>query len=157
MAHPFERGATVSDSSRDKPFEQITSTANDTVKLFRSLHRKKERQETGLFLAEGAHFAEEALINGWRPAYALADIAALDRDLLLRLRAAGARVATTTEKVLGAITGKDNPQAVVAAFHQRVTPLVDFRPAGQARYVALYEVRDPGNLGTVIRTADAAG
>ena len=69
----------MSDSSRDKPFEHITSTANDTVKLLRSLDRKKERQETGLFLAEGAHFAEEALINGWKPAYALADIAAIVR------------------------------------------------------------------------------
>jgi TrmH family RNA methyltransferase len=147
----------VSDSSRDKSFEHISSTANDTVKLLRSLDRKKGRQETGLFLAEGVHFAEEALSNGWKPAYAFADIGAQDLDLLLRLRAAGARVATTTEKVLGAIAGKDNPQSVVAAFHQRMTPLQDLRPAGRARYVALYEVRDPGNLGTVIRTADAAG
>jgi TrmH family RNA methyltransferase len=147
----------VSDSSRDKPFEHITSTANDTVKLLRSLDRKKERQETGLFLAEGAHFVEEALTNGWTPAYAFADIAALDRGLLLRLRAAGARVATTSEKVVGAIAGKDNPQGIVAAFHQRLIPLPDLRPAPGARYVALYEVRDPGNLGTVIRTADAAG
>lgn len=151
------RPVSVSDSTRDKSFDHISSTANDTVKLLRSLDRKKERQETGLFFVEGAHFADEALVNGWKPAYAFADIAALDRDLLQRLRAAGARVATTTEKVLGAISGKDNPQGIVAAFHQRLTSLADLRPAGQARYIALYEVRDPGNLGTVIRTADAAG
>ena len=42
-------------------FDHISSTANDTVKLLKSLDRKKDRQETGLFLAEGAHFAEEAL------------------------------------------------------------------------------------------------
>ena len=147
---------------KDRPaFEHVTSTANDTVKLLKSLDRKKERQETGLFLAEGAHFVAEALAHGWTPACAFADIAAADRpqirDLLERMRASGARVLTTTEKVLAAVSGKDNPQSVVAAFHQRLTPLQELRAGGRSRFVALYEVRDPGNLGTVIRTADAAG
>ena len=140
-------------------FEHISSTANDTVKLLKGLGRKKERQETGLFLAEGAHFAEEALSNGWRPVYAFADIDALERsrDLLERMRAKGARVLTASEKVLAAIAGKDNPQRIVAAFHQRLTALSELPASGRRRYAALYEVRDPGNLGTVIRTADAAG
>lgn len=142
-------------------FDHISSTANDTVKLLKSLDRKKERQETGLFLVEGAAFAEEALSNGWRPAYAFAGVAAADqqetRALLELMRAAGARVLTATEKVLAAVSGQANPQEVVSAFHQRLTPLADLSPAPRARYVALYEVRDPGNLGTVIRTADAAG
>jgi TrmH family RNA methyltransferase len=142
-------------------FEHITSTANETVKLLKGLDRKKERQETGLFLAEGVHFAEEALSNGWRPAYAFAEIGALDRpktkELLERMHSSGARVLTASEKVLAAVSGKDNPQAVVSAFHQRLTPLDALRGTGRRRYVALYEVRDPGNLGTIIRTADAAG
>ncbi len=147
---------------RDRPpFEHVSSTANDTVKLLKSLDRKKGRQEAGLFLAEGAHFAQEALAHDWTPAFAFADIAAIDRpqirDLLERMRGAGARVLTTTEKVLAAVSGKDNPQSVVGAFHQRMTPLRDLRATGGSRFVALYEVRDPGNLGTVIRTADAAG
>ncbi|MEO6014661.1 MAG: RNA methyltransferase [Devosia sp.] len=141
--------------------EHISSTSNDTVKLLRSLDRKKERQETGLFLAEGVHFAEEALSNGWKPAYAFADAAAAERpqtsDLLDRLRASGARVLTATEKVLAAVSGRDNPQEIVAAFHQRLTPLGDLSATGPRRYVALFEARDPGNLGTIIRTADAAG
>jgi len=156
----------VSNSSRDTgprgaPFEHITSTANEAAKLLKSLDRKKERQETGLFLAEGAHFAEEALGNGWTPAYAFADIAIAGRpatkDLLQRLRERGARVLTATEKVLAAVSGKDNPQGIVTAVHQRHTPLGQLKITGRRRYVALYEVRDPGNLGTVIRTADAAG
>lgn len=147
----------MNDSHRDRPFEHISSITNETVKLLRSLDRKKERQETGLFLTEGAHFAEEALRSGWAPAYAFADDAAVQSVLLQRLRAAGARVLTTTEKVLSAITGKDNPQGIVCAFHQRLTPLEDLAGTGYRRYVALYEIRDPGNLGTVIRTADAAG
>jgi TrmH family RNA methyltransferase len=146
----------------DRPmFEHISSTANDTVKLLRSLERKRERVETGLFLAEGARHAEEALANGWLPAYAFASQAALDRPqtraLLLRLKAAGARVLTGTEKILATLSRKDNPQMVISAFRQRLTPLADFPTDGPRRFVALYEVRDPGNLGTVIRTADAAG
>jgi TrmH family RNA methyltransferase len=142
-------------------FEHISSTANDTVKLLRSLDRKRERVETGLFLAEGARHAEEALANGWLPAYAFASQAALDRpqtrDLLLRMKSAGARVLTGTEKILATLSRKDNPQMVISAFKQRLTTLADFPVIGPRRFVALYEVRDPGNLGTVIRTADAAG
>jgi TrmH family RNA methyltransferase len=142
-------------------FEHISSTANDTVKLLRSLERKKERVETGLFLAEGARPAEEALANGWAPAYAFASQAALERpqtrDLLLRMKSAGARVLTGTEKILATLSRKDNPQAVISAFRQRISTLEDLSIDGQRRFVALYEVRDPGNLGTVIRTADAAG
>lgn len=142
-------------------FEHISSTSNDTVKLLKGLDRKKDRQDTGLFLAEGEHFAAEALSHGWKPAHVFADLGALDRartrDLLERLRNAGARVLTASDKVLAAVTGKDNPQGIVAAFHQRLTPLRDLRVSGRRRYVALYEVRDPGNLGTIIRTADASG
>jgi TrmH family RNA methyltransferase len=142
-------------------FEHISSTSNDTVKLLKALDRKKARQETSLFLAEGVHFAEEALSNGWKPAYAFADIALAGRpqiaDLLKRMRAAGARVLTASEKVLASVSHQGNQQSLVAAFHQRLTPLRDLETNGRARYVALYEVRDPGNLGTIIRTADAAG
>ncbi len=154
-----------SDSPRGRSgaegYEHISSTANDTVKLLKSLDRKKARVESGLFLAEGARLAEEALNNGWSPAYAFAGVHALEReqtaDLLARMKKAGARVLTASEKVLAAVSRKDNPQTVIAAFRQRMTRLSDFPSDGMRRWIALYEVRDPGNLGTVVRTADAAG
>ena len=62
-----------------------------------------------------------------------------------------------SEKVLAAITRRDNPQMVVGVFAQRFLPLKDVRPAGGDVWVALDRVRDPGNLGTVIRTVDAVG
>lgn len=142
-------------------FEHISSTANETVKLLRSLDRKRERVESGLFLAEGARHAEEALANGWAPAYAFAAQSALERpqtrELLLRMKSAGARVLTGTEKILVTLSRKDNPQTVITAFRQRTITLADLPADGARRWLALYEVRDPGNLGTVIRTADAAG
>jgi RNA methyltransferase, TrmH family len=151
-----------SPAARDQtPFEHVSSFSNETVKLLRSLERKKARSETGLFLAEGARLAEEGLRQGWRPVVVLSSPAALERPntvaLLHRLQAAGARVLTVSEKVLSAVSQKDNPQAVVSAFQQRTRRLEDLPTQGARRWVALYEVRDPGNLGTIIRTSDACG
>ncbi len=142
-------------------FEHITSTANDTVKLLKSLSAKKARAETGLFLAEGARLVEEAIGQGWSPAYVLAGAEAANRprtaDLLARLKNAGARVLTASEKVLVSVSRKDNPQTLIAAFRQKLSTLTDLDATGPRRWLALYEVRDPGNLGTIIRTADASG
>ncbi len=147
--------------SGEPAFEHISSPANPVVKLLKSLDRKKARAESGLFLAEGARLVEEALAHDWVPAYALAGQAALERPttraLLDRMKASGARTLTASAKVMEAVSRKDNPQTVIAAFKQRLSMLADFPANGPRRWVALYEVRDPGNLGTVIRTADAAG
>src|SRR5262249_12350604 len=74
-----------------------------------------------------------------------------------RTVAAGGLVLEGSEKVLSAITRRDNPQMVVGVFSQRTIALKDVRPSGEDVWVALDRVRDPGNLGTVIRTADAVG
>jgi RNA methyltransferase, TrmH family len=143
------------------PYEHISSPANAVVKLLKTLERKKGRAETGLFLAEGARLAEEALKHGWTPVYVLAGVAALERPmtaaLLSRMQASGARTLTASEKVLESVARKDNPQTVIAAFKQRRATLADFDTSGPRRWMALYEVRDPGNLGTIMRTSDAAG
>lgn len=158
---PRARSGPHTGRASEPSFEHISSPANDTVKLLKSLDRKKARGETGLFLAEGARLAEEALNHGWAPAYVLAGAPALARpqtaDLLARLKKAGARTLTASEKVLSAVARKDNPQTIIAAFRQRLSKLSDLPVDGPRRWIALYEVRDPGNLGTVVRTADAAG
>lgn len=142
-------------------FEHITSTSNDLVKLMRSLERKRSRKEAGLFVAEGARHAEEALHYDWEPVACLTSQAMLERPsalpLLTALSERGARVVTTTERVLGAVARKDNPQTLITTFRQRSREIADLPIDGERRWLALYEVRDPGNLGTILRTADATG
>jgi TrmH family RNA methyltransferase len=74
-----------------------------------------------------------------------------------RTVASGGLVLEVNEKVIASITRRDNPQMVVGIFEQRWTPLRDIRPRDSETWVALDRERDPGNLGTIIRTADAAG
>jgi TrmH family RNA methyltransferase len=69
----------------------------------------------------------------------------------------GGLVLEVSEKVLSSVTRRDNPQMVVGIFHSRWHPLAEVRPKAGETWVALDRVRDPGNLGTIIRTADAAG
>jgi TrmH family RNA methyltransferase len=137
---------------------QITSAQNPLIKTLKSLHLKKGRAETGLFLAEGARLAIEAAELGAWPDTLLFSPAALERPHVRRLieEAETRRVRTieTSESVLAQIAKRDNPQTVIGAYRQRLAPLEEI--AGDV-VVALDGVRDPGNLGTIVRTADSTG
>jgi TrmH family RNA methyltransferase len=136
----------------------VTSATNPTVKLLAGLRSRKHREDSGLFLAEGARTALEGLRSGAVPRI-LAYSDAADRRELKTLSDAclGNRGACllVTEKILAKITRKDNPQPIVAAFPRDIRVLAALRPLDGRIFVALDRVRDPGNLGTVIRTADA--
>ena len=139
----------------------ITSLTNDTVKAVRALHMRKEREATGRFLAEGLKFIGEALDQGRAPKLLLVGEDARPHPLLERAkadtRAAGGEVVVVTHAILEKISRRDNPQTVLGLFEQVYTPLAAIAPASSPCWVALEQVRDPGNLGTIIRTADAAG
>ncbi|WAJ29034.1 TrmH family RNA methyltransferase [Antarcticirhabdus aurantiaca] len=141
--------------------KEVTSVSNPIVKDIRGLALKKNRDETGLFLAEGLKLVLDALDAGWRIRTLVISKAA-DTDGLVgrvaaRTVAAGADVLEANNKVLEAITRRDNPQNVVGVFEKRFASLgrLDFGADGVV--VALDRVRDPGNLGTILRTADAVG
>ena len=142
-------------------FQKITSVSNPLIKSLRGLDRKKNRNEAGLFLAEGARLIQQGLENGWQISTLVASPFGLQRDHIRSLAnaalASGARVIEAPERVMGQITRKDNPGALVAAFQQQHRTLTALERTGSGIWIALYEVRDPGNLGTILRTADCAG
>ncbi len=139
----------------------ITSLTNDTVKAVRALHMRKEREATGLFLAEGLKFIGEALDQGRAPRTLLVGMEARPHPLLDRAKAetirSGGDVVTVTHPILEKISRRENPQTVLGVFDQAFTPLSALNPETASCWVALEQVRDPGNLGTIIRTADSAG
>lgn len=141
--------------------KEVTSLANPIVKDIKSLAMKKFRDQRNAFMAEGLKLVIDALDLGWTiDTLVFAKTAkgnpAVEK-VAARTVASGGLVLEVTEKVLAAITRRDNPQMVVGVFRQRWKPLAEVRPAAGDVWVALDRVRDPGNLGTVIRTADAVG
>jgi TrmH family RNA methyltransferase len=136
----------------------ITSSSNPQIKALKSLHMKKGRAESGLFLAEGARSALEAADLGVWPEILVFAPSALERPQVRALieQAEARRVHTieTNESVLAQIAKRDNPQTVIGAYKQRLASLDELE--GDP-IVALEGVRDPGNLGTILRTADSTG
>jgi TrmH family RNA methyltransferase len=140
----------------------ITSLQNERVKLIRSLNMRKSRRETGLFVAEGASVLVAARDAGWQPAIlaflAGSATAGVARELLAWAQAAGAECLEVSQAVLGKLAAKDNPQTMLAVLEQRWQPLPAPPPVGSdALWVVLEAARDPGNLGTIVRTVDAVG
>jgi TrmH family RNA methyltransferase len=140
----------------------ITSLQNERVKLIRSLGMRKARRDTGLFVAEGASLLVTARDAGWKPRM-LAFLSGsagggVARDLVRWAEAAGAECLEVSQAVLAKLAAKENPQTMLGVFEQVWKPLpVPADTAGDALWVGLEAVRDPGNLGTIVRTADAAG
>lgn len=138
----------------------ITSLTNDRVKAIRALDMRKERRETGLFVAEGASILVTAREAGFRPTSLVyqAEQASSPaaRALIGWALDAGADVLEVSEGVLAKLSAKENPQTMLGVFRQRWADL----PLSAGKddcWLALEEVRDPGNLGTIIRTVDAVG
>ena len=140
---------------------RITSLQNPTVKAVRALHLKKARDQTGLFVAEGLKTIVEGLDTGHAPQMLLFGPEAADHPLTRRAvaatREAGGEALEVTEAILAKVSRRENPQTVVGVFRQAFRALDQIEPHAAPCWVALHRVRDPGNLGTIVRTADAAG
>lgn len=138
----------------------ITSLTNDRVKLIRSLDMRKARRDTGLFVAEGASVLMAARENGWRPRILVHGAEARDstahRGLIDWALREGTEGLEVSRAVLEKLAAKENPQNLMGVFEQRWAALPEVKTlAPSALWVALDEIRDPGNLGTIIRTIDA--
>ena len=139
--------------------KKVTSAANPLVKDIRALAQKKFRDRTGLFVAEGLQLVRYGLDSAWPMETFVYSGAAKEESAVLnaaaRGKAAGARLVEVSAAVLSRLSRRDNPQSVLGVFRQTWTPLASVGRSGL--WVALEAVRDPGNLGTIIRTVDAAG
>ena len=140
---------------------QITGFSNPTVKYLRSLRDKKHRRREGKFLAEGLRLLTDARESGRLPELL---VMATERDphpLLDALEAeverAGGEVIETSAEILGKITGKDNPQTVAGVFAEFDTSLARLDRTAAPIWLVAQALRDPGNLGTMLRTGDAVG
>lgn len=133
--------------------ELITSRRNPLVKRLRQLHSARGRRELGLLLVEGTHLLQEVLRLGLRPVDLLATEAWWARHPeLLQAVAPGVRLVPVSEEVLAAVATTEHPDGVVLTLEPPA-------PAADAVtfVLALDRLQDPGNLGTLMRTALAAG
>ena len=137
----------------------ITSFSNETVKRIRSLRDKKARREEGLFLSEGLRILAEARDSGRLPeiiAFSAANgVHPLAGEIIDAAEAAGADVIETSPDILSKMSGKDNPQAILGAFRQPNTSLAAIDRTTSPLWLVAQSLRDPGNIGTILRTGDA--
>ena len=125
----------------------ITSAANPRVKLVRKLESRRQRDKLGLFACEGEDLVEAALDAGVMPVEALVDAG---RPALVERLPAAEPVAP---EVMAGLSRLAHPPRVVAVFRRADLP----RGADLTVGLALWRVADPGNLGTLVRAADALG
>ncbi|MFL9839416.1 RNA methyltransferase [Sphingomonas sp. ST-64] len=140
---------------------EITAFSNPLVKRVRSLRDKKHRRDEGLFLAEGLRILTEAREAGHLPAYLFFakghDSHPLAQELIAATEGAGGEVIQTDSDILSKLSGKDNPGAVVGVYAELPTELSRIDRTAAPIWLVAERLRDPGNLGTILRTADAVG
>lgn len=138
----------------------ISSAQNPLVKEVKSLKNRKNREEKGLFFVEGARLVEEAFSSGAEISRVfVSEQYASSRsnggtDLAARQ---GVDAYILPDKLFKEISDTDNPQGIIAVIKVQKYELEDIIPRPERFFVILDAVRDPGNMGTIIRTADAAG
>jgi len=130
--------------------DRIESVKNPKVKQWKKLHTKKERENTGTFIIEGLHLVEEALKNK-----EMIKTLIVSEDMILpnTWDVDNVRMTFITKDVMKAISDTETPQGVAAICEYQPS----HTPERWSKILLVDSVQDPGNLGTIIRTADAAG
>ena len=139
----------------------ITSTANPTIKAIRRLADRRERQQSGLFFVEGLRSVGEVIQKGWDIQWLIIApellISLFGQQLVETVSARGNRILEVSEAVFRSLSAREGPQGIAAVGKQRWTDLDSVKLSPGDTWIALDSVQDPGNLGTIMRTSDAAG
>jgi TrmH family RNA methyltransferase len=136
----------------------ITSAGNDLIKMASSLHHKKGRLEQNLYLAEGIHLVQEAVRAGvqiHRYFWCSKLTSTSEGQLLLKILQARHEGHEVSEVVFAKISETENPQGILAAITIPDNPGLDFTNIRLG--LIIDGLQDPGNVGTIIRTAWAGG
>ena len=139
---------------------RIEAFSNPLVKRVRGLRDKKNRRGEGLFIAEGLRILTEAREAGYLPDilfFGAGTAHPLLETLIGETEAAGGDVVETSADILHKLSGKDNPQTVLAVYRALETSLERIERNAAPLWIVAQALRDPGNLGTILRTGDAVG
>ena len=134
----------------------ITSTQNPKLKLARSLMgRPKERHEAQAFVVEGVRLVEEALDSAWPIQFVLCTSGLSERgiELVTKLRTKNIDVEDVNEAIFQSVSVTETSQGLLAVLNYSLLPI----PPSLDFVLIPDSIRDPGNLGTLLRTAAAAG
>jgi RNA methyltransferase, TrmH family len=134
----------------------LTSSHNPRLAHIRALiEKRKAREETQAFVLEGVRLVEEALQNGWLPELVLysAQVSQRGMEAIRAFKDRGVEVIEITSKLMDGLTGTETAPGLLA-----VMPIQKLTPPSRLDFVLIADnLRDPGNLGTLLRTAAAAG
>jgi TrmH family RNA methyltransferase len=140
---------------------EVTAFSNSTVKRLRSLRDKKARRSEHMFLAEGLRIIAEARDSGRLPEIIAFSAEGakhpLAAEIIAATEAAGGDAIETTADILSKMSGKDNPQMLLGAYSQPETALERIDRSATPLWICAQALRDPGNIGTILRTGDAVG
>jgi len=140
---------------------EITGFSNPLLKQVRSLREKKLRKRERKFLAEGLRIMTEAREAGYLPEmlFRVRDREVHSLEIVLEdaVLAAGGDVIETSADIMSKLSGKDNAQTIVGVYADHGTPLADIDRNSAPIWLVAQAMRDPGNLGTILRTGDACG
>jgi RNA methyltransferase, TrmH family len=134
----------------------ITSAQNSRIKLVRALlGRAKERREANAFVVEGVRLVEEAINSNWNVRFALYDEALSDRgrSQVESLKSRGVEVEMVSESLMKSLSETETPQGILAVLEFTQIPI----PNLPSFVIIPDQIRDPGNLGTLLRSAAATG
>lgn len=125
----------------------ITSIQNNQVKLWRKLHQRKHRQQTKSFLVEGFHIVEEAHKSNWDIVQIIVQEGVKAPDWVQNYE-----IIVVSDQVFHHMTYTQTPQGIAAIIHMK-----EFQEFYGQALLLIDAIQDPGNLGAIIRTADAVG